>query len=106
MADIDDSVAAVCPVIQLVQKEEKPGTRIYRVTWVVHNFETSTGRYHSTRKERFFETEAAAKRFNARRQAAAELLGIMEDRNMGHPMALEVENDEQTEVRTDESRDR
>lgn len=93
MTDIDDSSARVCPIVKMVQPDAKPTMRIYRVTWYVHNYEPSNNRYHSVKKEKFFETEAAAKRFNEIRKEAAELLGIQEDQNAGHPAALEVENE-------------
>ena len=92
MVDIDDTSARICPIVKMVQNESKPGMRIYRVTWTVHNYDANTNRYYTIKKERFFETEDAAKRFNAARLAAADLLGIQEGPHAGHPMALDVES--------------
>lgn len=96
MVDIDDSSAQICPIIQMVQTETRERKRIFRVTWSVHNFNAQTNTYNTHRKEKFFDTEEAARRFNRRRQDAAELLGLQEAANNGYPVSVEVESDTQS----------
>lgn len=93
MVDIDDKSAAVCPIIELVQPAVKLTTKIFKVSWYVHNFDSAVNKYSTSKKERFFETLEGAKRFNEERQKAASLLGLLEDRMSGYPVAVEVESD-------------
>jgi hypothetical protein len=91
MADIDDSVAAVCPIMKLVQAEPKNTLTIYRVTWLVHN--KNQAGYYTTRMERLFESKEAADRFNETRKSAAQLVGLLEHPSAGAPTNVEVERD-------------
>lgn len=91
MADVDDSSARICPIVKMVQKETNVGKRIFRVSWVVHNYNPANNMYHTIKKDKFFETEAGAMQFNLIRREAADILGLQEDLNTGHPMAIPVE---------------
>jgi hypothetical protein len=93
MVDVDSTDALVCPVISIEKSMPKPTKKIYRVSWQVHNL--VDGRYYSVRYERLFETEASARKFNERRTAAAELVGLQEPKLTGIPFALTLESEDE-----------